>query len=299
MTGAPEGTLTISSLVDEVLDIAHGYVRQQEAVTSLTASMTDSALTFSVGKPNLITRGLVEIGDELVYVSSSDTVTQIATIEPWGRGQSGSVAEAHDSGTRVTISPLYPRQRIRSAIYETLREMFPDVWAVGQATIDVDVTRTNYPAESDAYQILEVEWHVPGPSRMWAPMKRWRENHTPTTLEIELMGPLWPGQATCRYRYMKTPPTQYGVTETDLSTYGYGNEVRDVIIYGTVARLLAASAAARTQIESMEAHGRAQVVQAGDVVAASRYYYTLFRERLAAERAQLMLRYPMKPHFVR
>lgn len=299
MSSAPEGLLTYTSLTKEILDVVHGYVREQESVTTLTSPLAAGALTFTVAKPNLITRGLVEVGDELIYVAAFDSPTLTVTVEPWGRGQSGSPDQDHVIGERVTVSPLFPIQRVRSAIYETLREMFPDVWAIGEAFIDVDVTRTNYPADPDAYQILECEWHVPGPSKMWAPMKRWYVNHTPDTLEIEILGPLWPGKAQCRYRFMKKPPANYGATDDDLNAYGYRNEVRDVIVYGSVARLLAASAASRTQIESMEAHGRSSVVASGDITAASRYFYTLFRERLESERQQHMLRHPMRPHFVR
>jgi hypothetical protein len=296
---APEGPLTYTSLTSEALDIVHGYVRQQESVTSLAADMTATDLTFKVANATLITRGTVEVGDEVIYVQSADNTTGNIVVEPWGRAQSGSLAEPHPVGTKVTISPLFPKQRVRTAIYETLREMFPSVYAIGEAFIDVNVTRTNYPADPSAYVILECEWHLPGPSKMWQPMKRWRQNHTPTDLEIEIMGPLWPGLARVRYRFMKKNPADFGLTNDDLNAYGYSNQVRDVIIYGTVARLLASAMSSRTQVESMEALGRSAAVPTGDLIAASRYYYTLFRERLESERQQTMLRHPMKPHFTR
>lgn len=299
MTSAPEGPLTFTSLTQEILDVAHGYVREQESVTTLTSPLAAGALSFTVGKPNLVTRGLVEVGDELIYASGFDQPTLTVTIEPWGRGQSGSIDQAHTVGERVTVSPLFPIQRVRSAIYETCRDMFPEVYAVGQAFIDVDVTRTNYPADPLAYQIIEVEWHVPGPSKMWAPMKRWYETHTPDNLELEILGPLWPGKAQCRYRFIKKPPTNYGVVNDDLALYGYDNGVRDIIIYGSLSKLLAAAMSARTQIESMEAHGRSSVVGTTDILAASRYYYQLYRERLEGERQLLLQRHPFRPHFAR
>lgn len=299
MTSAPEGPLTYTSLTSEILDIVHGYVRQQESVTSLTEDMSATALQFRVANANLITRGIVEVGDELMYVNNADPATAIVLVEPWGRAQSGSLAQPHLAGTKVTISPLFPIQRVRTAIYETLREMFPDVYAIGEAFIDVNVTRTNYPADPEAYVILECEWHLPGPSRMWQPMKRWRQNHTPTDLEIEIMGPLWPGLARVRYRFMKKNPPDFGLTNDDLNNYGYSNQVRDVIVYGSVARLLASAMSSRTQVESMEALGRSAAVPTGDLISGSRYYYTLFRERLQSERLQTMLRHPMKPHFTR
>lgn len=299
MTSAPEGPLTYTSLTSEILDIVHGYVRQQETVTSLSAPMSETALTFQVANATLFTRGIVEVGDELIYAENVDAANNTIIVEPWGRAQSGSLAQFHPIGSKVTIAPLFPIQRVRTAIYETLREMFTSVYAIGEAFIDVNVTRTNYPADPAAYFILECEWHLPGPSKMWQPMKRWRQNHTPTDLEIEIMGPLWPGLARVRYRFMKKPPADYGLTNDDLNNYGYSNEVRDIIVYGTVARLLASAMSSRVQVESMEALGRSAAVPTGDLISASRYYYTLFRERLESERQQTMLRHPMKPHFTR
>lgn len=157
---ATEPSLTVASLIDEILDVLHGYTRGQDQRTSLTSAVTATDLSFAVEDSGALSRGLVEIDDELVYVTQVDAATGMATIAPWGPGQSGTTASTHAAGAKVTQSPLYPRQRVASAVYGLLREIFPDVYAVGQSTLDINPVRTNYSLPGDCYHVLKVEWQL-------------------------------------------------------------------------------------------------------------------------------------------
>lgn len=298
MSITSEPALTIASLVDEVQDALHGYVRSQEHVTSLSALMSAGDLTFGVDDAGSLSRGLVEIDDELVFVSDVDVSTGAATIPPWGRAQSGSTAASHGTGARVTQSPLYPRQRVASAIYGLLREIFPDVFAVAETRLDVDPTRTNYELPVDCYHVMHVEWLVPGAAGLWAPAARWRQNKTATAVELELLSSAWPGEARARVRYMRMPPTRVQGTD-DLAGYGYDNQVRDLIVLGVTARMLAFTEASRIQAQSVEAHGRSEAVPAGSAQGLSRYLYQIFQKRLEDERRQILMRWPLQPHRTR
>lgn len=298
MSITSEPALTIASLVDEVQDVLHGYVRDQEQRTSLSAAISTADTTFTVDDADLLSRGLVEIDDELVYVSQVDTTTGTATVAPWGRAQSGSTASAHASGARVTQSPLFPRQRVASAVYGLLREIFPDVFAVAETRLDVDPVRTNYELPYDCYHVMHVDWLLPGPSGLWAPAGRWRQNKTATTVELELLSPAWPGEGRARVRYMRTPPVQVQGTD-DLASYGYDSQVRDLIVLGVTARMLVSVEASRIQMQSVESHGRSEAVPAGSAQGLSRYIYQLFQKRLEDERRQILLRWPLQPHRTR
>lgn len=292
-----EPSLTVSGITDEVSDIMYSYVRDQAQVTSLSTVMDSSQLTFTASEPNQVSRGLIEIDDELIAVSVASQANGVCTIQPWGRAQSGSSAAAHSIGAKVTQSPLYPRQRIKNVIYGVLREIFPDIYGVSSFNVDVNLSRTNYPAPSDAWNLLRVEWLLPGPSQMWSPVKRWRQNKTPTTVELELIGPVWPGPDRVRCLYAKVPPAT--VTEDDLTTLGYSEEIRDVLIKGTVAHLLAYTEPSRLQIQSAQAHGRSEAVPAGSIANLSKFFYGIFKQRVKEEAEQLNLRYPIQPHFTR
>ncbi len=292
-----ESPLTIQSLVDEVQDAAQGYVRGQDIRTSLLNSITDSALTFTVTDGTRMAQGPVEIDDELIQVAAVDS-SGVATVEPWGRGLGGSTAAAHSAGARVSISPLYPRQRVRNTIYGILRQIFPDVFAVGTYTLDGSATQTNFVMPSDCYHILRVETKLMGPSLTWQPVGRWRQNKQPTTVELELIGPVVVGSDRVRVQYIKTPVTSFGDTD-NLADYGYDYQVRDLVVLGSVAQLMAYTETSRIQTQSMESHGRAESVQVGSAAALSRVMFARFEERVASERMQLLNRYPTQPHSTR
>lgn len=294
----PEGGLLVSRLIDEVNDALHGYVRDQPEVTTLVNTIDAVALAGVVSEDNQISRGLIEIDEELIYVNVvAASGLGDFTIPAWGRAQNGTVAASHTAGARVTQSPLYPRRRIRDAIFWTLREMFPRVFGVKEAYFDVDVVRTNYPLPADTWQVFAVEWSVPGPSRMWQRMFRWRMNKLATTAEVELLGERWPGLQKLRILYSLEPPSLY--TVDDLTTFGYTQFVHDIIILGATARLLMLTEPSRLQVESVESHGRAEVVQGGTITQVAQKMYQLFDRRCEQESLRLMKRFPPRMHLTR
>jgi hypothetical protein len=293
-----ETPYTVRSIAEEARDILHSYTRGQEQRTSLAMPITDDDLTFQVSGELLISRGLVEIGDELVYVASVDATTGVAVVEPWGRAQSGSTAASHATGAEVTMSPLYPRHRLAGVAANVLREVFPGLFAVEQTELDINPAKTNYELPADAYQVLSVEWNWPGPSGMWAPVERWRQNKPTTGLELEVISATWPGQNRVRAKYGKAPKSTWDIDD-DLGDYGYDHEIRDVIVLGVVARSLAYTAPSRLQVESVESHARSEAVPPTAITDASRYMFALFRQRLEEERQQILLRHPIQPHRTR
>lgn len=293
----PEGALTVTRLVDETLGALHGYVRDQDSKTTLVDNISAITLQGQVTQDSQISPGLVEIDEELIFVESvASSGTGQFVIAPWGRGQDGTSAASHTGGAKVTQSPLYPRRRVRDAVFEVLREMFPRVYGVATAFYDVDVVRTNYPLPSDVWQVFAVEWHLPGPSLMWEPLRRWRINHTATTQEIEMLGTRWPGPNRARILYSKLPPDNY--TTEDLTTYGYTQNVHDIIVLGATAKLLMKTEPSRLQVESVESHGRAEVVQGGSIIQAAQRLFAMYDRRVEQEAFRLQQRFTLQPHKV-
>lgn len=293
-----ESNLTVTSLTDEILDNVHGFTRHQEQRTSLLNSIDADDLSFVCTNMAKISAGTVEIEDELVAVATVDETNSIVTIEPWGRGYGGTTATSHSANARITSAPLYPRQRVRNAIYGVLRETFPQIFSVNETLLDGSAVRTNYTMPSDCWHVLSVETKLYGSSLMWVPVPRWRQNKRLSTVELEVIGPIVVGSDRVRVQYIRTPPSTIGSTD-DLTTYGYDFQVRDVIVLGATAKLLAATEPARVQVESMVAHGRAEAVPAGSATQAAKFLYQMFQKRVADEAAQLQMRYPMQPHRTR
>lgn len=293
-----ETPLTIPSLVDEVLDSVRGYSHHQDQRTTLSTGIADTDLTVVVNDISQISKGLLEIEDEIVQVASVDTSGNVVTLEPWGRGQSGTTAVAHAMNVRVTSAPLFPRQRVRNAIFGVLRETFPSIYATSSTLLDGSSIVTNFALPVDCYQVLTVENHLIGPSGQWIPVKRWRQNRQPTTIELEVLSPVAVGTDRVRVNYVRVPPTSFGDSD-DLTTFGYDYQIRDVVVLGATAKLVAYLETARVQTETMVANGRAEAVPVGAATAASKMLYSLFQKRVEDERQQLLLRHPMQLHMLR
>ena len=57
-----------SELIDETALALTGYTSRQDQATYLTAPMSATDLTFTVADGTILTRGIVEIDEELIWV---------------------------------------------------------------------------------------------------------------------------------------------------------------------------------------------------------------------------------------
>lgn len=290
--------MLVSSLVDTVTDAFRSYVREQPPTTALTGTLSDSATSFTVADARAISKGLVQINDEMVYVRSVDYVTSQVTLEPWGRAQSGSTAVSYSAGAKITTAPLYPRVRVRDLISDTMQEMFPEIFAVGSTLLTFIPAKVNYALPADTYHVLQVAHNPPGPSGSWDPVARWRQNKTATAVELEIMSTATPGANRVRVLYVKNAPGSLIFTD-DLQAMGYPNSIRDLITLGTVARMVGFTETSRIQASSLESLGRGEAVPANAATALSKYLYGFYRARLVDEAAKLQRRYPVLSHFTR
>ena len=62
---------TLNQITDQTLGEVNSYVRNQESVTVTTNLATSDDLTITVDDASVITKGIVEIDDELIYVKKS------------------------------------------------------------------------------------------------------------------------------------------------------------------------------------------------------------------------------------
>ena len=122
---------TLSQLTEQTIGEVSSYVRNQESVTITTALTTASDLTITVDDASALSKGIVEINDELLYVKksvqASGTIQILGTAgNPTGRGWRGTTATSHISGSVVRNNPLFPRTQVKRAILETIKGMqFP------------------------------------------------------------------------------------------------------------------------------------------------------------------------------
>ena len=112
-------TTTFNGLVERVLGQIQNYGSQQETATWINQSgciATTAVTDFSVNETAQMGRGLIEVGDELMYVDRTDNLTKQVYLAPWGRGFRGTTASTAANQTKVVIAPTYPRFMVKQAI---------------------------------------------------------------------------------------------------------------------------------------------------------------------------------------
>jgi len=298
--------VTFDQLTSRVKQQLLGYTRDQASISYLTAPMTSTDTTFLVDTATVtnLSRGLIEIDDELILIKNFDratgTVTVIGGNSGTGRGVEGTTAAAHTLDTIVTDDPMYPRSRIKEAINDTINATFPDLWVFGDYEFPKIAARYEYPIPADCEDVYKVTVNTIGPSAVWFPLSSWRFNPsasqtagqvkptpTPTGKTLQIMRDFIVPGRNIRVEYIKKPNTMTNGSDDFATTTGYPERYIDLITYGACWRLLPAYESARLQQQAIEATERAPLVPTGAGSSASKYYMALYQQRLAEERTRL------------
>lgn len=290
---------TFGDLVAQVKQQLIGYSKDQATITFLTQPMTDVDTTFTVDleTATAITRGLVEIDDELILVKKFDRPSGMVTVMAGttGRGQAGTVAAAHTTNTIVISDPRYPVSRIKEAINDTIDATFPDLWVFDETEFPKVAARYEYPMPVDAEDVYKVTFNTIGPSKIWMPSQGWRFNPLASTdaqigqasgKSIQIMDGIVPGRMV-RVNYTRKPGNLALNADDFVTATGYPERYTDLIMYGATARMLGANEPARLQQQAIESTERAPLVPTGAAVQAAQYYWALYRQRLNEERDRL------------
>jgi hypothetical protein len=176
---------TLNEMIDETLINLSGYTFQQDRSTHLTAAVTtltspsSSPTILSLGSTDSVGKGVIEVGEELMWVDSFDRIANTATIAPYGRGYLGTDASTAAIDTKVTISPIFPRYVVKKAINDTIRAMGTQLFVIDQTTFTYNSAITTYELTDsngdplDIQNILTMSWQDIGPSREWINVRRW------------------------------------------------------------------------------------------------------------------------------
>ena len=97
---------TFAQLTDATLMYLDGFSTVQDQATYLQQSCTSSDLTLTVADTTALSRGLLEIEDELIQVDTIDAGSGNLVIPPYGRGFRSTTATAHAAGSRVVSAPI-------------------------------------------------------------------------------------------------------------------------------------------------------------------------------------------------
>jgi len=290
-------------LIDETALALSGYTNKQDQATFLTAPMGATDTTFTVADGTVLTRGIVEIDEELIWVDSFDRNTNIATVPPYGRGFRDTTAVTHTAGTRVTIAPSFPRAMIRKDVNEAIEAVYPSLFGVYYTTFPFIAARTTYALPQEAIDAIAVSWQTIGPSLEWLPIRHYRIDRTANPLvwnsgkTISISDGIIPGR-TVQVVYTKKP-TQLQYDTDDFTTTGLPDSAREVIILGAAYRSAAYVDMGRIPAVSAEAGSMDQSNPVGAGTNMSRYFYQMYQQRLQVEMARQAEQYPPRTHYSR
>ena len=292
-----------SDLIDETALALTGYTSRQDQATFLTADLSATATTFTVADGTVLTRGIVEIDEELIWVDSFDRTTNTATIPPYGRGFRDTTPVPHTAGTRVTITPSFPRAMIRKDINEAIDAIYPDLFGVYYTTFSFIAARTTYQLPQEAIDALAVSWQTIGPSLEWLPVRHYRIDRTANPLAwnsgktISISDGIIPGR-TVQVVYTKKP-SQLQNDNDDFTMTGLPDSCREVIILGAAYRSAAYIDMGRIPAITAEADAQQQSNPVGSATNMSRYFYQMYQQRLQVEVRRQQEQYPPRTHYSR
>ncbi|MEU3522324.1 hypothetical protein AB0E62_00350 [Streptomyces sp. NPDC038707] len=296
---------TFDQLVRQVRQQLLGFTMSQESVSELAAPMTatDTSFTCDPGTVLNLSRGLVEIDDELILVKGWDGTSGVVNVmgAANGRGYEGTVAASHAAHALVTSSPAFPKARIKEAINQSIITLYPELVVFAETELTKVAPVMEYGLPADCADVWYVTGQTIGPSKIAQPLPDWRYNpkartaNFPTGKSIQVLSPVTPGQA-IKVVYAKTPSTLASGSD-DFTATGYPERYVDLVVYGTCMRLLPALESARLQQQAVEATERAPLVPPSSAAKAMAMYMQLYQTRLQEEREQLYSDVPNYAYF--
>ena len=294
---------TFDQLVTRVRRELRGFTLDQASMATLALDMLAGDTSFSVDTDDIteMSRGLVEIDDELILVKTYDTQTGLVSVLGGlnGRGAEDTTAAAHTADAIITVAPTFPRQAIKDAINDAITNLYPTLVVLATTDFDFVAARVEYPMPADAEDVWTVVGRWVGPEIVSGAMPNWRfsthpnASDFPTGRSIQLWTGITPGQ-NVRVTYTKRPALLSSNADDFATTTGYPDRVADLVVWDAARRLLPSVMSARLQQTSVESTERSQLVGTGDVARAVQTYSAMYGERLQTERER---QYQENPNF--
>jgi hypothetical protein len=292
---------TFTQLVTKARQQLMGYTLQQESMSELSVAMGSGDTQFTCDTATVVnlSRGLVEIDDELIRVKTYDATSGVVSVmgRTNGRGVEGSTAASHSQYALVTADPVFPRVRIKEAVNDAIMGLYPHLVVFGTTEITFNAAQVEYELPSDVRDVWYVVARTVGPTKVSQPIPNWRYNPKartddfPSGRSIQILDPVTPGQPV-RIVYAKTPTPLAADGDNFEAVTGYPERITDLVVYGALKRLLPALESARLQSVAVEATERAPLVPVTSAAKAVQLYAGLYAERLEEERSLMFAEIP-------
>ena len=126
---------TIGDLIDRVYREYLDPVEHVDSYTTLELGVntTDTTIKYdgnllSVEEEDALDAGcIIEIGQELMFSTALNTVSNEITVK---RGQRGTTATTHEINDIIKIKPTFPRKNIFDSVSDQIKNLYPTLFAV-------------------------------------------------------------------------------------------------------------------------------------------------------------------------
>jgi hypothetical protein len=297
---------TFGSMADEVGRKLAGYTLRNDRQTYLISALNSTSLGINVASAENVSNGMIEIGDELIYIDSYDRVGGTLTVPPYGRGYDGTESRSHATGSKVVVSPTFPRFDIKAALNETVNAVFPDLYATTSTTFTYSPAVSTYALPDDCETVLGVSYQSIGPSKEWVPVRNYRVDTMSNMSQFNSRNTLTiysgvESGRTVQVSYSAAPTEMLSDDDDFGVATGLPESSKDVIVFGAAARLASFIDPGRLTFGSAESDQMSQVAgrSYGAGTNASKYLLAIYQQRLQEESRKLSDRNPIRIHFTR
>lgn len=293
---------TFSDLVARTKATLFGYVSKQQQWTYLTQNIGTTDLVFTVSDAAQISRGQIQIGSEIVLVQSVNRSTNTVTLDQNGRGFAGTTAASHAQNALIENNPIFPDIRIKDAINDTIRSLFPDLYATSTTKFPKISVQYNYPMPADAEDVRQVKYQIIGPSKIYPFDRKWEFDNNadptdfPTGKSLYVLEEVTPGREIF-VLYSKEPSPMVNDSDDFATTTGLLLSAQDVVYYGALMRMVPALASPRLILDTVESSERAAFIQPNQINAVWQTWANLYNDRLEREKRKLETLYPRNAYF--
>jgi hypothetical protein len=285
--------MTAQTWIDRTRDLLlSGTVETINRLNGVINSTTAGSFTIELAAGPIAPGAVVEIGTELMYVTSVSGLN-VGVI----RGYGGSTATTHADDSIIRISPQYPAHMILDALNDDLNDLSAQgLYQMKVATFTYTASTQGYNLASDVLSVHRVTFSDESGDLSEPEVRRWslRRNRLSSTFASEtalvLADTPTSGQGV-RVEY-KAPFTTLSASSTALSTVGLHSEAYDLPPLGAALALMTFKPIARESVMTQSPIRRAEEVPSGAISASMRDLRFRREQRLEAEKMRLARMYP-------
>lgn len=282
-------------LVDAALAEVYGYTATVELSSYLTGPVAPDGMTLPVADASRFSRGVVEIGSELLLVDSVDRQGNTLTVPPGGRGIRSTGATEHAVGDRVVFAPTVPRVMAERAVRDALLGVRGMLYGQSEVQFPSDPVVRTYDLPPTAQDIQHVAWLEVGPDREWVPVRRWRMDAHANPPTISIYDGIVSGQPV-RVSFT-TEPLVPDMSTGSFADTGLPDTSIEVIRLGAAWRMTTFMEPFNLLAQSAEADAMDRQQTPQSRLTVSKHLYQLYSARLEDEVNRMNDRRPVRVHF--